>query len=115
MLYAATRATLKKEFGGGHIKDEIFATTKVSFHTWRLQRSPAGGAETCCGFCGLQEEMTLNGYRKHLASLAAPLPFTAAEEELRQIKLTEVRTRTRTHKQTGVKWVAFLSRLSQHE
>lgn len=38
MLYAATRATLKKEFGGGHIKDEIFATTKVSFHTWPLQR-----------------------------------------------------------------------------
>lgn len=29
MLYAATRATVKKEFGGGHIKDEIFATTKV--------------------------------------------------------------------------------------
>lgn len=29
MLYAATRATLKKEFGGGHIKDEIFATSKV--------------------------------------------------------------------------------------
>lgn len=29
MLYAATRATLKKEFGGGHIKDEIFGTTKV--------------------------------------------------------------------------------------
>lgn len=29
MLYAATRATLKKEFGGGHIKDEISATAKV--------------------------------------------------------------------------------------
>ncbi|XP_038251004.1 twinfilin-1 isoform X3 [Dermochelys coriacea] len=29
MLYAATRATLKKEFGGGHIKDEVFGTTKV--------------------------------------------------------------------------------------
>lgn len=29
MLYAATRATLKKEFGGGHIKDDIFGTTKV--------------------------------------------------------------------------------------
>lgn len=29
MLYAATRATLKKEFGGSHIKDEIFGTTKV--------------------------------------------------------------------------------------
>ncbi|KAG9490234.1 hypothetical protein GDO78_005884 [Eleutherodactylus coqui] len=29
MLYAATRATVKKEFGGGHIKDEIFGTTKT--------------------------------------------------------------------------------------
>lgn len=29
MLYAATRATVKKEFGGGHIKDEIFGTSKV--------------------------------------------------------------------------------------
>lgn len=29
MLYAATRATVKKEFGGGHIKDEIFGTAKV--------------------------------------------------------------------------------------
>lgn len=29
MLYAATRATLKKEFGLGHIKDEMFGTSKV--------------------------------------------------------------------------------------
>ncbi|XP_053110778.1 twinfilin-1 isoform X2 [Hemicordylus capensis] len=29
MLFAATRATLKKEFGGGHIKDEVFGTNKV--------------------------------------------------------------------------------------
>lgn len=29
MLYAATRATVKKEFGGGHIKDEMFGTVKV--------------------------------------------------------------------------------------
>ncbi len=29
MLYAATRATLKKEFGGGHVKEEIFGTVKV--------------------------------------------------------------------------------------
>lgn len=41
--------------------------------------------------------MTLAGYRKHLASQAAPLPLTAAEEELRQIKLNEVRTHTLTH------------------
>lgn len=29
MMYAATRATLKKEFGGGHIKDEMFGTVEV--------------------------------------------------------------------------------------
>lgn len=37
MLYAATRATLKKEFGGGHIKDEIFATAKVGAEEWLWQ------------------------------------------------------------------------------
>ncbi len=29
MVYAATRATLKKEFGGGHVKDEMFGTVEV--------------------------------------------------------------------------------------
>ncbi|XP_068168949.1 twinfilin-1a [Antennarius striatus] len=66
MLYAGTRASLKKEFGGGHIKDEIFATTK--------------------------EELNLSGYKKHLSAQSAPLPLTSAEEELRQIKLNEVQT-----------------------
>lgn len=45
MLYAATRATLKKEFGGGHIKDEIFATTKVDqrlFYTLTVYGSVYG-------------------------------------------------------------------------
>lgn len=37
MLYAATRATLKKEFGGGHIKEEIFATVKVGLPTITLK------------------------------------------------------------------------------
>ena len=32
MLYAATRATLKAEFGGGQVKEEMFGTVKVSFH-----------------------------------------------------------------------------------
>jgi hypothetical protein len=38
MLYAATRATLKKEFGGGHIKDEMFGTVKVQnlYFIWSL-------------------------------------------------------------------------------
>lgn len=29
MLYAATRATVKKEFGGGHLKYEMFGTAEV--------------------------------------------------------------------------------------
>ena len=31
MLYASTKATLKQEFGAGQIKEEVFATTFVSF------------------------------------------------------------------------------------
>lgn len=31
MLYAATRATVKKEFGASQIKDELFGTNKVNF------------------------------------------------------------------------------------
>lgn len=82
MLYAATRATLKKEFGGGHIKDEIFGTTK--------------------------DELNLSGYRKYLTSQAAPLPLTAAEEELRQIKLNEVQTDISVDtKQQTLQGVAF--------
>lgn len=30
MLYAATRATVKKEFGGGHVKYEMFGTAEVT-------------------------------------------------------------------------------------
>ncbi|XP_015237832.1 PREDICTED: twinfilin-1 [Cyprinodon variegatus] len=82
MLYAATRATLKKEFGGGHIKDEIFGTTK--------------------------EDLNLSGYKKYLTSQAAPLPLTAAEEELRQIKLNEVQTDISVDtKQQTLQGVAF--------
>ncbi|XP_036375909.1 twinfilin-1-like [Megalops cyprinoides] len=82
MLYAATRATLKKEFGGGHIKDEIFGTTK--------------------------DDVSLSGYRKYLTSQAAPLPLTAAEEELRQIKLNEVQTDISVDtKQQTLQGVAF--------
>ncbi|KAJ0069768.1 hypothetical protein NL108_014143, partial [Boleophthalmus pectinirostris] len=82
MLYAATRATLKKEFGGGHIKEEIFGTVK--------------------------DDLSLSGYRKHLTSQAAPLPLTAAEQELRQIKLNEVQTDVSVDtKQQTLQGVAF--------
>ncbi|KAG9466996.1 twinfilin-2 [Eleutherodactylus coqui] len=66
MLYAATRATVKKEFGGGHIKDEVFGTIK--------------------------EDITLSGYQRHVSSCSAPAPLTAAERELREIKINEVKT-----------------------
>ena len=32
MLYASTKATFKKEFGQGQIKDEYFATMKVGIN-----------------------------------------------------------------------------------
>ncbi|KFP04884.1 Twinfilin-2, partial [Calypte anna] len=63
MLYAATRATVKKEFGGGHIKDEMFGTVK--------------------------EDVSLSGYQKHMSSCSAPAPLTAAEQELQQIRINE--------------------------
>jgi twinfilin-like protein len=41
--------------------------------------------------------VSLSGYRKYLIAQAAPQPLTAAEEELRQIKLSEVERHTHTH------------------
>ncbi|KAG8439747.1 hypothetical protein GDO86_005790 [Hymenochirus boettgeri] len=66
MLYAATRATVKKEFGGGHIKEELFGTTK--------------------------DDISLKGYNKYLTCKSSPAPLTTAEEELRQIKINETQT-----------------------
>ncbi|KAM6980251.1 twinfilin-2 isoform 2-T2 [Aplochiton taeniatus] len=66
MLYAATRATVKKEFGGGHVKDEIF-----------------GNGE---------EDICLQGYQRHVSSCSGPAPLTAAEQELQRIRITEVKT-----------------------
>lgn len=64
MLYAATRATLKSEFGGGHIKEELFGT--------------------------VTEDISLNGYKQYMAFQHAPAPLTFAEEELEMIKKNEV-------------------------
>ncbi|KAM4722482.1 twinfilin-2 isoform 2-T2 [Rhinophrynus dorsalis] len=82
MLYAATRATVKKEFGGGHIKDELFGTVK--------------------------EDIALSGYKKHVSSCAAPAPLTAAERELQQIKINEVKTEISVEsKQQTLQGLAF--------
>ncbi|XP_034962001.1 twinfilin-2 isoform X1 [Zootoca vivipara] len=71
MLYAATRATVKKEFGGGHVKDELFGTVK--------------------------EDISLSGYQKHVSSYSAPAPLTAAEQELQQIRINEGKTAQDLH------------------
>ncbi|XP_029008114.1 twinfilin-2 isoform X2 [Betta splendens] len=66
MLYAATRATVKKEFGGGHVKYEMFGTA--------------------------EEDVCLLGYQCHVSSCSGPAPLTLAEQELQRIKITEVKT-----------------------
>ncbi|XP_010773574.1 WD repeat-containing protein 82-like isoform X3 [Notothenia coriiceps] len=65
MVYAATRATLKKEFGGGHIKDEMFGT--------------------------VEDDLCFQGYLRHMSSCCSPAPLTAAEQELQRIRVTEVK------------------------
>jgi len=66
MLYASTKATLKKEFGAGQIKEEVFATTK--------------------------DETTWTGYLKHKRNRDAPAPLSMSEEERAEIKRAEVNT-----------------------
>ncbi|KAM7422788.1 hypothetical protein PAMA_010705 [Pampus argenteus] len=67
MLYAATRATVKKEFGGGHVKYEMFGT--------------------------VEEDICLLGYKRHVLSCSGPAPLTLAEQELQRIKITEGRVK----------------------
>ena len=65
MLYASTKATFKKEFGGGQLKEEYYAN--------------------------MREDVTLSGYRRHLRSEQAPGPLSREEEEMMEIKQTETR------------------------
>uniref|UniRef100_A0A3B3BEC8 Twinfilin actin-binding protein 2b n=1 Tax=Oryzias melastigma TaxID=30732 RepID=A0A3B3BEC8_ORYME len=81
MMYAATRATLKKEFGGGHIKDEMFGT--------------------------VEEDLCFQGYLRHRSSCSSPAPLTAAEQELQRIRVTEVRTKTSMSTMTTLQGLSF--------
>lgn len=67
MLYAATKSTLKLEFGAGQIKDELFGT--------------------------VPEDISLDGYLRHIAAAQAPAPLTYREEELVLLKQGEHLTR----------------------
>ncbi|KAF9920912.1 hypothetical protein FBU30_009122 [Linnemannia zychae] len=63
MIYAATRATLTKDLGDSHFTDSIYGTHKNDF--------------------------TLDGYKKHRASLAAPKPLSERERQLAEIRANE--------------------------
>ncbi|GJQ75874.1 twf [Trypoxylus dichotomus] len=66
MLYASTKATLKQDFGSAQIKEELH--------------------------CTLLDELTFEGYKKHKSDVLAPAPLTTREEELQEIRRTEVHT-----------------------
>ncbi|XP_065347245.1 twinfilin [Cloeon dipterum] len=63
MLYASTKATLKLEFGGSQITEELFSTCK--------------------------EDVSLQGFKNHRISSKAPAPLTFREEELAELKKYE--------------------------
>ncbi|CAG9862572.1 unnamed protein product [Phyllotreta striolata] len=82
MLYASTKATLKQEFGSSQIKEEMH--------------------------CTITSDITLNGYFKHKKSTAAPAPLSMREEELNELKKTEVNTEISIDtKQQTLSGVAF--------
>lgn len=66
MLYASTKATLKQLFGMSQIKEEIHGTVK--------------------------SEISISGYYKYKKNAVEPAPLTSREEELQEIKKTEVHT-----------------------
>lgn len=66
MLYASTKATLKLEFGSARILEEILATEAI--------------------------EATYEGYKRHHQNIASPVPLTTREEEIAEIKRTEIKT-----------------------
>lgn len=61
MLYAGTRSTMKLEFGGGLIKDELFATQV--------------------------DEVSFKGYMNHLELSQTAAPLTQSEIDLKEVKV----------------------------
>ena len=67
MLYAATKSTLKLEFGAGELKDELFGTVR--------------------------DDISLDGYLRHVRAQSAPKPLTNREEEMALLRQGENHTR----------------------
>jgi len=68
MLYAATRATLRRIFGDNRISTEYMGT--------------------------VPEELSLQGYKNHVLSAGSNAPMTEAEKELAQVKKDEAAMRS---------------------
>lgn len=66
MIYASTKSTLKLEFGGSYLKEEYHATAP--------------------------EEITFAGYQQNKESMSAPTPLTQREEEMNELRRSEVKT-----------------------
>jgi twinfilin len=66
MIYASTKSTLKLEFGGSYLKEEFHATTP--------------------------DEITFAGYQKNKVSMSAPTPLTQREEEMKELRRSEIKT-----------------------
>ncbi|KAI8142200.1 hypothetical protein BJV82DRAFT_615934 [Fennellomyces sp. T-0311] len=66
MLYASTRATLTKELGDNRFVDSIYGTTK--------------------------DDVSYDGYKRHLVHKKADAPLTQRERELAEIKQAEANT-----------------------
>lgn len=66
MIYASTKSTLKLEFGSSYLKEEYHATTP--------------------------DEITFAGYQKNKLSMSAPTPLTQREEEMNELRRSEVKT-----------------------
>ena len=65
MIYASTKSTLKLEFGGSNLKEEYHATAV--------------------------EEIMFDGYQKNKVSMSAPTPLTAREEEINELRRSEIK------------------------
>lgn len=81
MLYASTKMTLKKEFGGGQIMDELYGNDR--------------------------EDISLRGYQKHVISAEAPGPMSREELEREEVRAQEASTAGVDSKAAVVSGLAF--------
>ncbi|KAH0616616.1 hypothetical protein JD844_027869 [Phrynosoma platyrhinos] len=95
MLYAATRATLKKEFGGGHIKDEVFGTNQVCILKCETCKQYLGNKSSPFEnmiLASVQTEVSIDTKHQTLQGVAFPIAKEALQalEKLKHKQLNYV-------------------------